>query len=73
MLLPRQRAHLAPCQLTALLPGRTAAACLASQVERVRAELEVPLPQLSELPEAERLQVGARAAAVQGCARVAEC
>ncbi|KAL4436667.1 hypothetical protein ABPG75_003806 [Micractinium tetrahymenae] len=30
---------------------------LAREVERVRAELEVPLPQLSELPEAERLQL----------------
>lgn len=30
---------------------------LAREVERVRAELEVPLPQLSELPDAERLQL----------------
>lgn len=28
------------------------------QVERVRAELEVPLPPLSELPEAERVRQG---------------
>lgn len=34
------------------------AAGLGMQVERVRAELEVPLPQLNELPDAERLQVG---------------
>ncbi|KAL4435221.1 hypothetical protein ABPG77_001903 [Micractinium sp. CCAP 211/92] len=34
---------------------------LAREVERVRAELEVPLPQLNELPDAERLQLeGAR-------------
>lgn len=31
---------------------------LAREVERVRSELEVPLPPISELPEAERVQVG---------------
>lgn len=44
---------------------------LAREVERVRSELEVPLPPISELPEAERTQVGRQGAGQQAGAAAA--
>lgn len=58
------------CRSSRLPPRVPASPRCGVQVERVRAELEVPLPQLSELPDAERLQVGAAWAAAGAAARL---